>query len=141
MPKIASATWVGKRQFVGTDSHKHSVVLSSHDEENSTGMSPSDLLLVSLGACSSYDIVGILMKKREKLTGLETTVTGEQDADPPWTYRRFHLHYTVQGVELGEKAVGDAIRLSVENYCSVAATLRGTAEITYDFEIVSADYA
>jgi putative redox protein len=138
MPKTTSVTWVGKRQFVGTDSHKHSVVLSSHDEENGTGMSPSDLLLVALGGCSSYDVVGILEKKREELIGLEVTITGEQDEDPPWTYRHIHVHYVLEGVDLSEKAVADAVSLSVEKYCSVAATVRGKAELTYDFEIKAA---
>jgi putative redox protein len=136
MAKQASITWLKKRQFVGTDGSKHSVVMSSQDEENSVGMSPSQLLLVSLGGCTAYDVVNILEKKREQLTGLEIRVTGEQDPDPPWTYRRIHIDYLLRGKELGEKAVRDAIELSEEKYCSVAATLRGKAEITYDYTIV-----
>jgi len=136
MAKTARVKWVEKRQFVGTDSSMHSIVMSSQDEENSTGMKPSELLLVALAGCTSYDVVGILEKKRQKLTGLEVTVTGEQDADPPWTYRRIHVHYVVRGKGLREKAVRDAIELSDEKYCSVSATLRGAAEITYDYTIV-----
>jgi putative redox protein len=136
MAKQASVTWLKKRQFVGTDASKHSVVMSSQDEENGVGMSPSQLLLVSLGGCTSYDVVNILEKKREPLTGLEVRVTGEQELDPPWTYRKIHIDYTVRGQGLSEKAVRDAVALSEEKYCSVAATLRGSAEITYDVTIV-----
>ncbi len=136
MAKQASVTWLKKRQFVGTDGSKHSVVMSSQDEENDVGMSPSQLLLVSLGGCTSYDVVNILEKKREPLTGLEVRVTGEQEPDPPWTYRKIHIAYIVRGQGLSEKAVRDAIKLSKEKYCSVAATLRGKAEITYDYTIV-----
>jgi putative redox protein len=136
MAKNVSVTWVQKRQFVGTDSAKHSIVISSKDEENNTGVKPSDLLLLGLGSCSAYDVVGILEKKRLKLTGLEVTVTGEQDADAPWTFRKFHLEWVVRGVGLPEKAVADAIRLSEERYCSVAATVRGVAEITTSYRIV-----
>jgi putative redox protein len=136
MAKTAYVTWVQKRQFVGIDSSKHSVVMSSQDEENGTGISPSSLLLVGLGGCTAYDVVGILEKKRQKLTGLEVTVTSEQDEDPPWTYRKIHIHYELRGKGLREKAVQDAIELSEEKYCSVAATLRGMAEITYDYTIV-----
>jgi putative redox protein len=136
MAKTAHVTWVQKRQFVGTDSSKHSVVMSSQDEENGTGISPSALLLVGFGGCTAYDVVSILEKKRQKLIGLEVTVTGEQDEDPPWTYRKIHLHYELHGEGLREKAVQDAIELSEEKYCSVAATVRGIAEITYDYTIV-----
>jgi putative redox protein len=137
--KTVRVKWVEKKQFVGTDESKHSVVMSSQDEENDTGMSPSQLLLVALGGCTAYDVVAILQKKRQRLTGLEIAVTGEQDPYPPWTYRKIHIHYTVRGKELREKAVHDAIRISEEKYCSVSATVRGAAEITYDYTIVEED--
>lgn len=136
MTKQVNVTWVEKRQFVGTDTSKHSVVMSSQDEENGTGMKPADLLLVSLGGCTAYDVVDILHKKRQKLTGLEVTVSAEQEADPPWTYRTIHIHYELRGKGLKDKAVHDAIELSERKYCSVSATLRGEAEITYDYTIV-----
>jgi putative redox protein len=136
MAKNVSVTWVQKRQFVGSDSAKHSIVISSKDEDNNTGVKPSDLLLMALGSCSAYDVVGILEKKRLALTGLEVTVTGEQDADPPWTFRKFHLEYVVRGKDLPELAVADAIRLSEEKYCSVAATVRGVTEITSSYRLV-----
>jgi len=136
MAKTVRVKWVEKKQFVGTDSSKHSVVMSSQDEENGTGMSPSQLLLVALGGCTAYDVVAILEKKRQRLTGLEVTVTGEQEPNPPWTYRKIHLHYQVRGQELSEKAVQSAIKISEQKYCSVAATLRGEAEITYDYTII-----
>ena len=136
MAARTSVTWLKRRQFVGTDGTGHSVVLSSQDEENGVGMSSSQLLLVSLAGCTAYDVVSILEKKRQALTGLEIKVTGEQDEDPPWTYRKIHMEYLVRGDGLSEKAVRDAIELSEEKYCSVAATLRGTVEITYDYTIV-----
>ena len=115
---------------------RHSVVLSTPDEENDTGVSPSDLLLLAVGGCTSYDVVNILTKKRERLTGLEVVVTGEQDQEPPWTFRKIQVQYRVRGKELREKAVYDAIRLSVEKYCSVVATLRETVELTYEVVIL-----
>jgi len=136
MAKTVRVRWVEKRQFIGTGSNKHSIVMSSQDEENGTGISPGQLLLVALGGCTAYDVVDILHKKRQQLTGLEVTVTGEQEPDPPWAYRKIHVQYVVQGKGLGEKAVHDAIDLSEQKYCSVAATLRTAAEITYDYTIV-----
>ncbi|HET90149.1 MAG TPA: OsmC family peroxiredoxin [Chloroflexi bacterium] len=138
MAKTVRVKWIEKKQFVGTDNTKHSVVMSSQDEENGTGMSPSQLLMVALGGCTGYDVVEILQKKRQRLTGLEITITGDQEVDPPWTYRKIHIHYDLRGRDLDEKAVRKAIQLSEEKYCSVVATLREAAEITYDYTI-SAD--
>ena len=134
MAKTTRVKWVESRQFVGIDSTDHSVVMSS--PKDGIGMKPSELLLVSLGGCTAYDVVSILEKKRQKLTGLEVAVSAEQDEDPPWTFRKIHLHYTLRGKGLKEKAVQDAIELSEEKYCSVAATLRGMAEIDYEYTII-----
>jgi putative redox protein len=71
------------------------------------------------------------------LTRLEITSSGEQDQDPPWTFRKIRLHYKIAGKNLTEKAVAQAIQLSEEKYCSVAATIRATAEIITDFEILT----
>lgn len=131
-----SVTWLQNQQFVGTDSTKHSVVLSGMGPEDGIGMKPSELLLVSLGGCTAYDVVNILRKKREKLIDLEVTVMGEQAADPPWQYIKAHVHYRVSGFNLSPDAVEQAIRLSEEKYCSVSATVAKSAEITYDFEII-----
>ncbi len=127
-------TWVQNEQFVGTDSTNHSIVLSTG--KDGTGSKPSDLLLVALGACSGVDVVGILLKKRQNLTDLQIKVSSQQDADPPWTFRKIHIDYIVRGKGISEKAVQQAIELSEDKYCSVAATLRGVAEITSSFQIV-----
>jgi putative redox protein len=136
MAKQATVTWIEKRQFAGTDGTKHSIVMSSQDEENGTGMSPSQLLLVALGGCTAYDVVNILEKKRQHLTGLTVKVTGCQEENPPWTYRTIHVEYVVRGKGLNEKAVRDAIELSENKYCSVAATIRDAADITYAYTIL-----
>jgi putative redox protein len=134
MTKPVRIKWIESRQFVGVDSTDHSVVISSTSD--GIGMKPSDLLLVALGGCIAYDVVGILEKKRQNLTGLEIVVSGEQDEDPPWTFRKVHMHFAVRGRGLKEKAVRDAIALAEEKYCSVAATVRGVAEIVYEHAII-----
>ena len=126
--------WVTGKQFVGTDSSKHSVVLSTGDE--GVGCKPSEMLLVALSSCTAVDVVEILAKKRTPLNYLEIIATGEQDPNPPGPYRKIHLLYKVGGKGLTEKNVSQAIELSEEKYCSVAATIRGVAEITTSFEIV-----
>jgi putative redox protein len=127
-------TWVQNEQFVGTDSTNHSIVLST--SQDGTGSKPSEMLLVALGACSGVDVVGILVKKRQRLTGLQIKVNGQQDADPPWAFRKIHVEYVVRGKGISDKAVQQAIELSESKYCSVAATIRGVAEITSSYQIV-----
>lgn len=130
----ASVKWIDGKQFIGVDSTNHSVVLSTPAE--GIGIKPSDLLLIAVGSCSAVDVVEILEKKRMPLSRLEISVSGEQDQDPPWTFRKIHVHYRVGGKNLTEKAVALAIKLSEEKYCSVTATIRATAHISTDFEIV-----
>ncbi|MFO7496213.1 MAG: OsmC family protein [Desulfobacterales bacterium] len=133
MPKT-TVRWVSDMQFVGMDSNRHSVVLSG--DETATGVRPSEMLLVALGACSAIDVVEILKKKRRPVSMLEISVDGERDPQPPWPYRSIQVHFRLSGHGLQDKAVRDAIALSIEKYCSVAATVRGTARITTSFEIV-----
>ncbi len=125
--------WAGGKRFIGIDSTNHSVVLSSADE--GIGMKPSELLLVALSSCSSVDVVDILSKKRIALTKLDVQATAEQDKEPPWTFRKIHLIYRLAGKGLTERDAEQAIKLSQEKYCSVAATIRGMAEITWEYVI------
>jgi putative redox protein len=126
--------WLNGKTFVGTDSTKHSVVLSTPDE--GVGIKPSELLMLALGACTAVDVVEILEKKRTPLTSLEIRVSGEQNSEPPWAFHSVHLKYILKGKGLQPKDVDQAIRLSEEKYCSVSATIRGVAKIDYEFEIL-----
>lgn len=132
----AVVKWLERGVFVGTDSTKHSVVLSKQDEENGVGMKPSELLLVALASCTAIDVVNILAKKRLKLEELEIHVEGEQKPDPPWTYEKIKLSYRLRGEGLSEKACAKAIDLSDSKYCSVAASLRAEVPIEHDFVIL-----
>jgi putative redox protein len=127
--------WVIGKQFVGTDENNQSIVLSG--EKPSRGVSPSQLLLISLAACTAYDVLDIMAKKRQPLSMLEIAASGENDPEPPWPFRRINLKYRVSGRRITEKGLAQAILLSHEKYCSVAATVRGVAQITTEFEIVA----
>ena len=131
----ATVKWIDGQQFIGIDSTKHSVVLSTPGE--GIGIKPSDLLLIAVASCTAVDVVDILSKKRMPLTRLEISASAEQDQDPPWTFRKIHLSFRLGGKDLTAKAVEQAIQLSEEKYCSVAATIRATAQITTEFEILA----
>jgi putative redox protein len=129
----ANVKWIGGKKFVGVDSTNHSVVLSTPDD--GIGMKPSELLLVALASCTSVDVVEILSKKKLDLRGLEVEVSAEQDKEPPWAFRKIHLNYLISGRGISNKDTEQAIQLSQDKYCSVAATLRGVAQITWDYTI------
>lgn len=130
--------WVESQLMTGVDSFGHPLVIGSWPEKEPqwAGLKPSDLLLLAAASCSGYDVVMILTKQREPLEGLEISCTGEQAPEAPYAFTKIHLHYRVKGAGLNPNKVERAIRLSEEKYCSVINTLKGTVEITNDFEMV-----
>jgi putative redox protein len=101
------------------------------------GMKPSDLLLLSLIGCASYNVVTILEKQRQKLVSLRIFADAEQDDDPPYRFRKIQWRYQFTGNELNEGFVQRAIELSEQTYCAAHATLRDAVEISSIYEIES----
>jgi putative redox protein len=124
--------------MVGTDSRGHSVVIGRSPDDRSVflGLKASDLLLLSAAACSAYDVVEILSKQRQPMRDLKVLCTGEQQADPPYTFTNIHLHYIAYG-EVNSEKLAKAISLSQDKYCSVISTLRPGVPISSDFEVES----
>jgi putative redox protein len=132
--QTATVKWVEKEQFLATLPSGHAVPIDSNREHNSAP-GPMELMLAALGSCSATDIVLILAKKRQKLESLEIVIEGERAADPPTVWKKLEMVYRLRG-KLEEKAVKDAINLSLEKYCGAAATLRKTADLTFRYEIL-----
>ena len=133
----------GSQMFIGRDTFGHVVMSGSWPQEDDSwqewkALKPSDMLLLSLASCSAYDVVMILGRQRQQLTNLYVHVDGQQAAEPPYQFTKIHQHYTVEGIGLDANKVERAIVLSEERYCSVAATIRGVAQLSHSFEIVSA---
>jgi putative redox protein len=125
--------WVGGEEFVAQMPSGHAVPFDA-DRKHNAAPGPMEMLLGALGACSSVDVVMILAKKRQKLMSLEVVISGERAAEPPAVWTKIDMVYRLSGA-VEEKAARDAIELSQSKYCSVAAMLRKTAEITYRLEI------
>jgi putative redox protein len=123
----AHASWKKNQEFEGAASSGHSIVLDGDKKE---GNSPMELVLIGLCGCTGYDVVSILGKKREPFTSLEVRAEAERAPNPPTVYTEIRLVYRVGG-KVSHKAVEDAMRLSEEKYCSVAAMLNKTAKISY----------
>src|SRR6202167_269998 len=126
----ACTTWVEKRRFNGISDSGHTIVM---DGDKVTGSSPMELVLIALCGCTGYDVVSILRKKREPFTSLEVRAEAERALNPPTVHTEIRLVYRVGG-KVSHKAVEDAVRLSEEKYCSVAAMLNKSAKITYTIE-------
>jgi putative redox protein len=135
--------WAGgdTKMFICRDSSGHLVVTGHWTKDGDESwtdwraVKPSDLLVLSLAACSGYDVVMIVKRQRQELLDLCITADAEQAPDPPYAFTRIHLHYVVSGRDLDPRKVERAITLSEERYCSVAATIRGVTEITSSFEV------
>ncbi len=95
------------------------------------GPSPAELLLVAGAGCAAWDLVEILRKKRQDVTMIDVAVDGDQQPDPPWTFRRVELRFTIRGRSLDRQAVERAVELSIDRYCSVLSTIREAAAITW----------
>jgi len=128
----AHATWKHGQEFTGVASSGHTIIV---DGDKKVGNSPMELVLIALCGCTGYDVVSILSKKREAFTSLEVRAEAERAATPPTVYADIKLVYRVGG-KVSHKAVEDAVRLSEEKYCSVAAMLNKTAQISYRIEYV-----
>ena len=126
-----------KTLMAGVDSRGTPAVIGVWPEHEPLwrGLKASDMLLMSAAACSTYDVVNILIKQRAPLESLEVRCTGEQENEPPKRFTHIHLHYQFRG-DLDQEKVKKAIHLSQDKYCTVLNTLRGSVEITSDWEIV-----
>jgi putative redox protein len=122
--------WVRDRVFEARDQAGHSVLTGS----DPSVLKATALLLASLAGCAGVDIVGILEKKRQHVTGIEAHVTKHSDAEPPWCIKQIEIEWVVRGHNLSEKAVHDAVHLAETKYCSVAASL--TSEIITTIRVV-----
>src|ERR1700694_2770642 len=100
---------------------------------------PSELLLAALLGCTGVDFTRIPAKQRQVVTAISAAAQGEQDQEPPWAFRRIDVVFTVHGPDLDQRAVDRALTLAVEHYCSVGATLGGTATITHRAVIVRSE--
>ena len=129
---IASAEWKQGRLFEGRTESGHTIPFdTTHD--HTAGPSPMEAVLAALCACTSVDVVSILEKKREPITGLTVSADAEQPAEPPRTFTHIRLTYRIQG-KVARKAAEDAVALSKNKYCSVSKMLEKAAKIDYSIE-------
>ena len=130
----ATVQYGGDDFFIATSPSGHAQVVDFRGER-SAATAPLEMLLLSLGSCTGADVISVLRKKRERVTSYRIELRGERRQEHPRSFRRIEVKHIVTGYGVAAKSVARAIELSTEKYCSVAATIRPTAEIVSTYEI------
>ena len=135
--------WVGNdagMSFIAETGSGHAVVMDGAPEAGgrNLGPRPMEMQLAGTGGCSAFDVVLILKKGRQAVTGCEVSLKAERAETDPKVFTQIHFHYRVTGKQLKPDAVARAIELSKDKYCSASIMMAETANITYDFEIIEA---
>jgi len=137
----ATVKWVDGCMFLGESGSGHSVVMDGPPDlgGRNLGVRPMEMLLLGVGGCSSFDVMAMLEKSRQKVTDCRVEMSAERADAVPSVFTKIHLHFVVTGVDLKESQVRRAVELSAEKYCS-ASIMLGSAgvEISHDFEVLEA---
>ncbi len=132
--------WVGPEgmTFVAETGSGHAVVMDGAPEGGgrNLGPRPMEMVLLGTGGCTAYDVVLILRKSGEPVTGCEVQMRAERAATDPKVFTSIHFHFVVRGTAVKPGKVEQAIKLSKQKYCSASIMLAKTAEITHDYELV-----
>ena len=134
-----SVRWTGVgMSFVAETGSNHLVTMDGAPDGGGRNLAPRpmEMVLVGTGGCSAYDVLVILKKSGQDVTGCDVKLTSERAETDPKVFTRIHMHFSVRGRALKRNLVEHAIRLSHDKYCSATAMLVKTAQITKDFEIV-----
>lgn len=124
--------------FIAETGSNHAVVMDGAPDGGGRNLAPRpmEMVLLGTGGCTAYDVVVILKKSGQDISGCEVRLDAQRAEIDPKVFTRIHMHFTVRGRNLKPNMVEHAIRLSHEKYCSASIMLGKTAEITKDFEIV-----
>ncbi len=131
--------WTGDgMSFLAETGSNHLIAMDGSPDGGGRNLAPRPMetVLAGAGGCSAYDVVLILKRSRQEITGCEVKLTAQRAATDPKVFTKIHMHFVVRGRNLKPSLVEQAVRLSHEKYCSATAMLGKTAEITKDFEIV-----
>jgi len=135
----AEVSWQGEAKFCGKTESGHEVLMDGPPDKGgvNAGPRPMETLLLGMGGCSSFDVVYILERSRQQVTGCRLEIDAERADSDPAVFTHIKLHFVVSGVDLKESLVRNAVKLSAEKYCSASIMLaRGGVEISHSYEIV-----
>ncbi len=129
--------WIDGVSFVGESETGHAVVLDGAPENGGRdiGMRPMEMLLIGMGACTSFDVVTILKKARQPIVDCVAEIEAKRADEIPKVFTDIHVHFIITGDNLNLTQVERAVKLSAEKYCSASIMLAKSVHITHDFII------
>ncbi len=132
--------WIDGMSFMAETGSGHLLMMDGAPEGGGRNLAPRPMetVLAGAGGCTAYDVVAILKKSGQAVTGCEVQLEAERASSDPKVFTRIHMRYVVRGKALRSNVVEHAIRLSHEKYCSASIMLGKTATITHDYEIEEA---
>src|SRR5258707_13010967 len=125
--------WSGEGMtFLAETGSNHVVAMDGAPDGGGRNLAPRpmEVVLAGAGGCTAYDVVVILKKNGQAISGCEVSMQAERAATDPKVFTRIHYHFTVPGRNLKANLAQQAVRLTHEKYCSATAMLAKTAEIT-----------
>jgi putative redox protein len=131
--------WIdGGMSFVAETGSGHAFVMDGAPEAGgrNTGPRPMETVLAGTGGCTAFDVVLIMKRSRQNVTGCEVKLSAERAETDPKVFTKLHMHFIVQGRDIKTSVLENALKLSHEKYCSASAMIGKTAEITYDYEVI-----
>jgi len=133
-----SVRWVEKFTFIASTPQGYSVIMDypENEGEKPKSLCPTEMLLSAIGGCTGSDVVNLMRKMRQDLTGLRVEVTGEKTTSEPEYYKHFHIKYLAEGRSISKDSLEKAIRLSQDKYCTVSLTVDGKAKVDWSYEII-----
>ncbi|MCF6282052.1 MAG: OsmC family protein [Candidatus Polarisedimenticolaceae bacterium] len=134
----ARIKWLDGAMMIAEAGSGHAIVMDGPPDHGGRNMGPRpmEMLLLGMGGCTEFDVLHILKKSRQPVTGCVVELEAERSDEEPKVFTRIHCHFIITGRGLSEKHVARAISLSAEKYCSASIMLGKTAEITHDYEII-----
>ncbi|SEF89156.1 OsmC family protein [Bosea lathyri] len=134
----ARARWVEGMAFMGEAGSGHAVMMDGAPEYGgrNIGIRPMEMLLIGLAGCTGFDVVQILKKGRENVTGCDVEVEAERATEDPKVFTKIHLSYKISGRGLSQAKAERAVTLSKEKYCSASIMLGATAEMSYSLDVI-----
>ncbi len=134
----AVVRWADDAMFVGESGSGHCVVMDGPEEHGgrNVGIRPMEMILIGMGGCASFDVVSILKKSRQQVSGCEAQLNAQRADAVPAVFTAIKIHFVISGQNLKDKQVKRAVQLSAEKYCSASIMLgKGGVDISHSYEI------
>lgn len=130
--------WVDNMSFLAETGSGHMINMDGAPEAGGRNLAarPMELLLAGTGGCTAFDVMLILKKSRQHVTGCEVALKADRASEDPKVFTRIGFHFKISGRGLKPDVVERAIHLSAEKYCSASIMIGKTAKMEHTWEII-----